>query len=81
MNHCHYCHNNSPWLLFGRYCMRCWRKAPSVAALAASTRRFLGRPSLANANAEAAKGRPPAPGTTTRGPDGKARAHGHQPAP
>lgn len=38
---CHYCRKDFSWLLFGRYCMGCWRKAPSVAALARATREFL----------------------------------------
>ncbi len=25
---CHHCRKPFPWLLFGRYCMTCWRKAP-----------------------------------------------------
>ncbi len=76
---CHHCRKPFPWLLFGRYCMTCWRNAPSVAALAASTRQFLARPVGPSPSAQAARGKPPTPGTTTRGPDGKARPHHEHP--
>ncbi len=41
---CHHCRKDHAFLLFGRYCMKCWRKAPSVAALARATREFLHPP-------------------------------------
>ncbi len=77
---CHHCRKDHAFLLFGRYCMTCWRKAPSVAALAVSTRQFLALPGKYSGAAQAARGQPPTPSTITRGPDGKARPHGTHPS-
>jgi hypothetical protein len=47
---CHNCRKDHPWLLFGYYCLPCWRKAPSVAELVRATRDYL-HPVLTKAEA------------------------------
>ncbi len=77
---CHKCRKPHAFLLFGRYCLPCYRKARSMNDLAHATREFLAPPTIFNGTARTARGQPPTPSTITRGPDGKARPHGTHPS-